>query len=131
MQLLNSKSILDCETEEEENNHKKEIEKVMEAIYSTPNYRTILRYHFVDVAHQRNLDMFRSYHLHELLESIDGIDLKNGYDFAIQNNDTLTVIVYGQYYMMNNSFHIVETHIDVLPFDNCNKFVNIISRLLP
>ena len=131
MQLLNTKSILDCSTEEEEKNHKREIEKVMEAIYSMPNYRTILRYHFVDVVHQRNLDMFLHYHIHEFLESIDGIDCKNGYDFAIQDNDTLTVIVYGQHYMMKNSFHIVETHIDVLPFDNRNEFVNIISHLLP
>ena len=131
MQLLNLKSILDCSTEEEEKNHKKEIEKVMEVIYSMPNYRTILRYHFVDEAHQRNLDMFLNYNLHEFLESIDGIDCKNGYDFAIQDNDTLTVIVYGQHYMMNDSFNIVETHINVLPFNKQNEFVNIIPHLLP
>lgn len=129
MYLLNSKSILDCLTEKEEENHRSEIEDLMEKISMIPNYKLILRYHFVDEAHQRNVDMFLHSNLHEFLESIDGIDCKNGYDFAVKDNDTLTVIVYGQNYLLNSMFYTVETHVDVLPFNEKGEFVNIFSSL--
>lgn len=131
MLLLNSKSILNCLNEEEEKNHKKEVERIMETIYSMPDYRVILRYRFVDEAHQRNIDMFTHSNLHNFLESIDGIDCKNGYDLTVKDHDTLTVVIYGQHYLLKNVFHIVETHVDVLPFNIQNDFVNIIPYLFP
>ena len=131
MLLLNSKTILDCLTKQDEVNHRNEINEVLGRIYLLPNYKTIMRYSFVDDAHQKNIDTFLHSELHEFIESIDGIDCKNGYDLGINEEGLLTVVVYGQFYMMNDAFHIVETQVSIIPFDERNKFVDITPYLAP
>lgn len=104
MELLNSKSILDCATEQEVEKHYKEIQNFLNVLYSIHNYRTLLRFCFVDEIHKKNVEVILRCVLHESIDVIDGIDCKNGFDIRITDSfEYLTVIVYGQHYLLNDS----------------------------
>lgn len=128
MKLLNSKSILECLSEHEEE-HKNECDQIIEQIYTLPNYKTALRFRFVDIAHQNKNEQLVGCKLHEFMENIDGIDCKNGYDFVYQEDGTFTVVIFGQNYLLNNKNYIIETHVDVLPYNKKKEFVNILPDI--
>ena len=130
LKLLNSKSILDCLSEHEEEEHRIECEQIIDQIYKLSNYKTALRFRFIDLAHKNKKEQIIGCRLHEFMENIDGIDCKNGYDFAYQENGIFTVIVFGQNYLFENKHYIIETHIDILPYNKNKEFVNILPDIL-
>lgn len=131
MNLLTTQSILDCNSEEQEEQHQTEISEILDKIYQLPNYKTALRYHFVDEAHKDKEEFIKGCLLHEFIDEIDDIDAKNGIDLTYQNNGILTLIAYGQNYQINSKWYMTETHIDILPMDEHKEFLNIIPDIAP
>ena len=73
LKLLNSKSILDCLSEHEEKEHRIECEQIIDQIYKLSNYKTALRFRFIDLAHKNKKEQIIGCRLHEFMENIDGI----------------------------------------------------------
>lgn len=129
MKLLTSKSILECSTEQEENIHQEEINEIIHRINELPNYETALRYRKTSLSKYNETINIKRCFLYDIFDEIDDVDMKNGYDLAFEENGIFTLIVYGQHYQFNNEWYLVETHIDVLPYDEQRKFINIIPDI--
>ena len=125
MKLLNSKSILDCNDYEIEI-HEKEIEEILNEIYELKNYECAIIFKHIDVAHKKQKDVIKSCKLYDFMEMIVYVDFKNGIDFAIEDNGVFVIVVYGQGYDRNGIYHLIETHIHVMPFDENRNFLSII-----
>ena len=128
MRLLNSKSILDCD-EQEELVHQLEIENVINEIYQLENYDCAIIFKHMDEAHKNKKDVIKSSQLYDFMEMIEYVDFKNGFDFAVEDNGVLVIVVYGQGYEMNGVYHLIETHIHVLPYDENRNFLNITMNI--
>lgn len=128
MKLLNTKSILDCEEEELEL-HDLEVNKVLDHIYSLENYDCAVIFKYVDEAHKDKEDVIKSCELHDFMEMIEYADFKNGFDFAVDDNGVFVVVAYGQGYELNGNYHLIETHIHVMPYDENREFLNITCLL--
>lgn len=124
MKLLNTKSILDC-NEDEEMIHNQEIEDICNSIYDYENYDSAIIFKFVDQAHSHKEDVIKSCELYDFMEMIEYTDFKNGIDFAVEDNGVFVVIVYGQGYELNDIYHLVETHIHVMPYDDGKNFIKL------
>ena len=111
--LLNSKSILNC-NEEEEKEHNNEIEEISKMIYSLPNYDCAIIIKYVDKANEK-----RKY-----------IDIKNGIDLVIEDNNIFSIHAYGQCYKLKDDFHFVETNIYIMPYDENRDFIDISNFLV-
>lgn len=131
MILLTSQSILDCTSEEQEEQHQNEIMEILDKIYCLPNYHTALQYRYIDKLHEDKEETIKGCLLHEFMEELDDIDAKNGIDFAYQKNGVLTLVAYGQNYQINNKWYMRETHIDILPMNEYREFLNIIPDIAP
>ena len=114
MKLLNSKSILDC-TELEIEIHEQENKDVIKKICSMKNCTCLVTFRCVDEAHKNQVDYQRLCELYDFMEMIEFTDYKNGIDFAADENNVFTIIVYGQGYELNGIYYLVETHISIFP----------------
>ena len=124
MRLLNSKSILDC-NEQEMLIHEQEIEDILNEIYQLENYDCAIIFKHVDEAHKKQKDVIKPCQLHDFIEMIEYVDFKNGIDFAVEDNGVFVVIVYGQGYELKGIYHLVETHIHVMPYDENRNFIKL------
>lgn len=127
MRLLNSKSILDC-NEQETLIHEQEIDKILNEIYQLDNYDCAIIFKHIDEAHKNQEDIIKPCQLHDFMDMIEYVDFKNGIDFAVEDNGVFVVVVYGQGYEMMNVYHLLETHIHVLPYDDNRNFLRIIKN---
>lgn len=125
MRLLNGKSILDCD-EHEELIHNQEIEEILNEIYQLENYDTAIIFKHIDEAHKKQKDVIKPCRLHDFMEMIEYVDFKNGIDFAVEDNGVFIVIVYGQGYELDGYYHLIETHIHLMPYDKDKNFVRIV-----
>lgn len=50
-------------------------------------------------------------------------------DQSKEVSDLDASFAYGQHYQINNEWHLVETHIDILPYDEQRNFLNIIPEI--
>lgn len=126
MKLLNSKSILDC-NEQEQIIHQQEINDILCEIYSLKNYDCAIIFKHIDEAHKNKKDIIKPCELHDFMEMIEYIDFKNGIDFAVEDNGVFIVVVYGQGYEYNDKYYLIETHIHVLPYDEDRNFLRIMK----
>lgn len=55
---------------------------------------------------------------------IEYVDSKNGVDVAIVE-DFLTYIVYGQGYLVNNKCYLIQTGIQIRPYDSDRNFIKL------
>lgn len=121
MRLLNTKSILDC-NELEEDNHNQEIQNILQKLQDYPDYDCAAIIKCFDEANKDKEPIIKSCNLHNCDEMIEYIDSKNGVDVAIVE-DFLTFIVYGQSYYKNDKYYLVQTGIQIRPYDVDKKFI--------
>lgn len=126
MRLLNSRSILDC-NEHEMLVHEQEIEDILNEIYQLENYDCAIIFKHMDEAHKKQEDVIKPCQLYDFMEMIEHVDFKNGIDFAVEDNGVFVVVVYGQGYELNGNYHLIETHIHVMPYDENRNFLRIIK----
>lgn len=129
--LLNSKSILEC-NEQEEKIHNKEIENIVDIIQTFPNYNCAILFKYKDKTHKHLENKILQGSLHDFLSNIEYVDFKNGIDLKLGDNNLLTIIAYGQNYYINNEFNNVITEIIIMPYNNDEdrEFLDISFKLL-
>lgn len=120
MRLLNTKSILDCDEVEEEI-HNRETQDILSKLSNYPNYDCAAIIKYFDEANKDKEPIIKSCSLHNCDEMIGYVDSKNGVDIAIVE-DFLTYIVYGQGYSVNDKYHLIQTGIQIRPYDCEKKF---------
>lgn len=121
MELLNSKSILECD-EDEELQHNQEIDSFIEYIYKLENYDCALMINRQDKEDEK--EIIKNCKLHQILNSIEYVDIKIGVDLYIDNGFAVFVC-YGQRYILNGKRGIVTNIIQVLPYDSEQNFVKL------
>lgn len=126
--LLNSKSIIDCD-EYEEVMHNNEIELIAEKVCKLPNYDCAVVIKYKDIAHKDKQDTIMSCNLHDFLEMAEYVDIKNGIDLKIGDNNLLTIRAYGQGYVMNDEYYNVITEIFIMPYEGEGEFLDISQYL--
>lgn len=121
MKLLNSKSIIDCDEFEEEI-HNKETQEILEGLLKYPNYDCAAIIKYFDDAHKDKEPVIKQCELHSCDEMIEYVDFKIGVDLALVE-DYLTFIVYGQGYTVGTDYHLVQSGIQIRPYDKNRVFV--------
>lgn len=121
MELLNSKSILDC-TEQETEQHNQECSAIIESLQKYDDYDCAIIYKYFDEANKEKELVIKQCNLYDCLDMIQYADIKNGVDFAAVEG-FLTFICYGSEYEYNNQVHLVTTGIQIRPYDNGKNFI--------
>lgn len=125
MILINSKSIIDCDEKEEEL-HNKEINNFLDLILKYPNYECALIINRVDIEEKR--ERIESCRLHEILDNIDYVDLKNGADILIDEG-IIHIFCYGQNYIISEVTKMVTNDICVLPYNEDRDFLSLFTNI--
>lgn len=128
MILLNSKSILQCDENEEEI-HSKEIQDIIDEIIAYKDYDCALICKYQDIGHKNIDQRIDSCCFSELLAYLGTRDIKNGVDL-FTDGQYLVFLVYGQGYTMadTNEYYLVEEAIKVMPYIN-KEFYNVVAVL--
>lgn len=121
MELLNSKSILDC-TEQEAEQHNQECSLIIENLHKYDDYYCAVIYKYFDEANKEREPVIKQCNLYDCLGMIQFADFKNGVDFAVVEG-FLTFICYGSEYEYNNQIHLVTTGIQIRPYNNSKDFI--------
>ncbi|WP_448918514.1 hypothetical protein [Holdemanella biformis] len=121
MYLLNSKSIIDCNAQEVQE-HNQEIKDISEKIQNYQDYDCAAIIKYFDEANKDKEPIIKSCNLHNCDEMIEYVDSKNGVDIAIVE-DFLTYIVYGQGYSVNDKYYLIQTGIQIRPYDKKRNFI--------
>lgn len=123
MELLNSKSILDC-NEQEIKQHNQECSLIIEKLLKYDNYDCAVIYKYFDEASKEKEPVIKQCNLYDCLDMVQYADIKNGVDFAVVE-EFLTFICYGSEYEYNNQIHLVTTGIQIRPYDKERNFIQI------
>ena len=123
MELLNSKSILDC-TEQETEQHNQECSAIIESLQKYDDYDCAVIYKYFDEANKEREPVIKQCNLYNCLDMVQYADIKSGVDFAIVEG-FLTFICYGSEYEYNNQIHLVTTGIQIRPYNKERNFVQI------
>lgn len=110
LELFHKKSILDCETEEEQEIHAKEVEDFLKMVYKMPNRICVFAYGYLDEGNSHKGVKFELGELHEFEEMLvlGAFDFKNGVDFAMYHGRPVCTI-YGQTYeYKGETFFIIQ-----------------------
>lgn len=121
MYLLNSKSIIDCNAQEVQE-HNQEIKDISEKLQNYQDYDCAAIIKYFDEANKDKEPIIKSCNLHNCDEMIEYVDSKNGVDIAIVE-DFLTYIVYGQGYSVNDKHYLIQTGIQIRPYDKKRNFI--------
>ena len=121
MYLLNSKSIIDCNAQEVQE-HNQEIKDISEKLQNYQDYDCAAIIKYFDEANKDKEPIIKSCNLHNCDEIIEYVDSKNGVDIAIVE-DFLTYIVYGQGYSVNDKYYLIQTGIQIRPYDKKRNFI--------
>ena len=119
---------MDCNEQEEI--HNKEIKIIIDIIQTFPNYDCAVIFKYKDKAHEHLEDKIIQGNLHDFLNNIEYIDFKNGIDLKIGDNNLLTIVAYGQNYLINNEFSYAITEIIIMPYNEVREFLDISNQLL-
>lgn len=121
MYLLNSKSIIDCNAQEVQE-HNQEIKDISKKLQNYQDYDCAAIIKYFDEANKDKEPIIKSCNLHNCDEMIEYVDSKNGVDIAIVE-DFLTYIVYGQGYSVNDKYYLIQTGIQIRPYDKKRNFI--------
>lgn len=121
MYLLNSKSIIDCNAQEVQE-HNQEIKDISDKLQNYQDYDCAAIIKYFDEANKDKEPIIKSCNLHNCDEMIEYVDSKNGVDIAIVE-DFLTYIVYGQGYSVNDKYYLIQTGIQIRPYDKKRNFI--------
>ena len=123
MELLNSKSILDC-NELEIEQHNQECSTIIENLHKYDDYDCAVIYKYFDEASKEKEPVIKQCNLYDCLDMVQYADIKNGVNFAIVEG-FLTFICYGSEYEYNNQIHLVTTGIQIRPYNNDKDFIRL------
>ena len=123
MELLNSKSILDC-SEKETEQHNQECSSIIENLHKYDDYDCAVIYKYFDKANKEKEPVIKQCNLYDCLDMVQFADIKNGVDFAIVEG-YLTFVCYGSEYQYNNQIHLVTTCIQIRPFNKNKNFIHL------
>lgn len=126
MELLNSKSILDC-TGQEIEQHNQECSTIIEKLHKYDDYDCAVIYKYFDKANKEKEPVIKQCNLYNCLDMVQYADTKNGIDLALVEN-FLTFICYGQEYSMEDGVHIKTTGIQIRPYGHDREFVTLLIR---
>ena len=115
MELLNSKSILDC-TEQEKEQHNQECSTIIESLHKYDDYDCAVIYKYFDEANKEKEPVIKQCNLYDCLDMVQFSDIKNGVDFATVEG-FLTFICYGSEYEYNKQIHLVTSGIQISPYN--------------
>ena len=121
MKLLNSKSILDCD-ENEEDMHYEEINDYLQSLFSKGDYECAVLIKSFDEIHKNSDPVIKSCMLHNCQEMLEYVDIKNGVDIA-DVDGYFTFLTYGQCYEINGQQHMIMQGIQIRPFNNKREFI--------
>ena len=121
MELLNSKSILDC-TDQEIEQHNKECSTIIENLHKYNDHDCAVIYKYFDEANKEKEPVIKQCNLYDCLDMVQYADIKNGVDFATVEG-FLTFICYGSEYVLNNQVYLVTTGIQIRPFDKKKNYI--------
>ena len=96
MELLNSKSILDC-TDQEIEQHNQECSTIIENLHKYNDHDCAVIYKYFDEASKEKEPVIKQCNLYDCLDMVQYADIKNGVDFAMVEG-FLTFICYGSEY---------------------------------
>ena len=122
MKLLNSQTILRCQTNEEIEKHNKEIEDIISQLRNGKNYECAEIIKRFDEAGINKEPIIKSCYLHECQYMIEYVDIKQGVDIALVDG-FLTFICYGSEYKLNESIYVVTTGIQIRPYNENRDFI--------
>ena len=123
MELLSSKSILDC-SEQETEQHNQECSSIIENLHKYDDYDCAVIYKYFDEANKEKEPVIKQCKLYDSLDVVQFADIKNGVDFAIVEG-FLTFVCYGSEYQYNNQIHLVTTCIQIRPFNKNKNFIHL------
>ena len=130
MYLYNSKSRLYCKTEEEELQHENEINFFFSKLTTLPDYECALLRKYQDKYHENIPQKVIPTTLHQILEDLEGEDLKNGIDIVI-DDEYFIVVAYGSGYTANNGECGIDTvALKIIPYNDNRDFLNITSAII-
>ena len=130
MILLNTRSIMDCDTEEEIELHNQETITFIEKLSKLKDYECAVLCKYQDKAHKDVPMKIESTSLHYIDEVWQWGDFKNGVDLlADETLEYLVFVTYGQSYQLksNNSWHTVVEAFKILPYDENRNFLNVVD----
>lgn len=109
-ELLNHKSILECENERDREQHAKDVNSMISKLDDFAKYGAVVKKQQVDKAHANSPAEYQVVSADSLMIAVEGCDIKNGTDFVIHEN-TLGVVAYGQNYTFKRDkvSHTLET----------------------
>ena len=109
-ELLNHKSILDCENPKDEEQHGKDVLKMYEKAEGFGKFGAIVKMQPMDKAHKKNKPDYRFVRPEDYMDVVQACDLKNGGDMVVHNG-VFGIAVYGQGYTigLKKEHYLVET----------------------
>lgn len=126
---LNSKSILDCDAEEFIL-HNKENEQILKRLEKVPNYHCLMVSKYQDIANKDQKMHINHQSLADVKEVEDIFGLWNGIDLFVDEDNFLSMMIYGDYYIYEGETHVVTLCIGILPLDENRNFIDISDVLL-
>ncbi len=124
MELLNSKSILDC-NEIEEIKHNEEVESLIEDIKNIGNYDCAILAKYQDDAHKNKEQEIIPSSLDEIDDVIERFDIKNGIDIYLSEDGYYVLLLIGSGYQLNEEYHMVQVALKIMPYDKERNFIKI------
>lgn len=128
MKLLNSKSILDCD-ENEEQQHNDELMKIFEHLVSIKDYPCALVCKYQDEAHNKLDNQIYNCQLSEVFDEIQKFDMKNGVDLFLDENGFMNMLIYGQGYTYQDKYSLITMGIKILPYDEQRNFLDLTDSI--
>lgn len=125
IKILNSKSIMDCEDDEEIEKHTEEILNVLDKITELNDFHCALICKYQDEYHKRFEAKIKDCYLSEVLEELEYFDIKNGVDLCIDKDGFLVFMIYGQTYEYNDNDYIITMAMKILPIDENKNFIDV------
>ena len=123
MKGLNKISILECDEITIEN-HRQEVEKIMNKISEVRNYDCTFDIEYVDEYHKNHRDkVTKKDDFHNVSDVLDCCDFKNGMDTYV-DQEKLIFMVYGGTYDYQGKNYLIETKVTVTAFDRYGYPVN-------
>lgn len=117
LELLNSKSVLDCISEEELDAHNSETAKILKKLTDDPKYRWIIAtYSYVDPAHRHRQNNITTCQASDIMWLLESVDLKNGVNLMRDREGCIVMNVFGQRYYQDGKYYYVETRIKIIPW---------------
>lgn len=128
--MLNTRSIFDCEDDDEIAKHTEEIQEAIDKVIKYKDYPCALICKYQDEYHKQFKEKIYDCYLSELFEEMQRFDIKNGVDMCIDEDGYINFIIYGQNYTYKEKDYLITMAMKVLPIDDERNFVDVSDCIL-